>query len=270
MADRRMIHRKVVESDAFYDLSEAAQALYAHLTINADDDGFCNGAKAIVSRIKGGKNALQMLVERRFLLRFEDIYVIKHWRIGNSMKNDRAKPPAYPGIAAVLWVKGNRAYTDHPAEGCRTLLEIKTGVVPAVPDGAVPDPIRNPSGIRSDSQRKGTEQKGIEQNRTEAPMAFGKVWDSYPEIRRGAKGTAMEMFLTVIQTEADQELAVRNLEAWKRSEQWAKEGGRYVPLLSNWLERGHWAVAPDEGAAKNRDLDDEEREAIRRLMAMEL
>jgi hypothetical protein len=265
-----MIHRKVVESDAFYDLSEAAQSLYAHLTINADDDGFCNGAKAIVSRIRGGKNALQMLVERRFLLQFGDIYVIKHWRIGNSMKNDRAKPPAYPGIAAALWVKGNRAYTDHPVDGCRTLLEIKTGVSPTVPDGAVPESAWNPSGIRSDSQRKGTEQKGTEQNRTEAPMAFGRLWDAYPEIRRGAKGAAAETFMTACQSEADQELAVRNLEAWKRSEQWAKDGGRYIPLLSNWLERGHWATAPDEGVAKDRALDDEELEAIRRLMAMEL
>ena len=61
MADRRMIHRKVIESDAFYALPESAQALYTHLCINADDDGFINCAGSIAVRIKAGKAAMQKL-----------------------------------------------------------------------------------------------------------------------------------------------------------------------------------------------------------------
>ena len=39
MADRRMFHRLVIESDKFLDLPIGAQALYFHLGMQADDDG---------------------------------------------------------------------------------------------------------------------------------------------------------------------------------------------------------------------------------------
>lgn len=260
MADRRMIHRKVMESDTFYELPESAQALYAHLTINADDDGFCNCAGSIASRIKGGRAALQRLVEDRYLLRFGNIYVVKHWRIGNSLKNDRAKLPTYPSIAAQIWVKDNRAYTDHPVEGCRTLLEIKTGVRS--------ESDRNPLGIHLESQRNRTEQNRTEQNRTEpAEGAFQRLWEAYPEEKRGSRQAAMEAASLELHGEDDVAVAIKSLDAWKRSEQWTKEGGRFIPYLRNWLERGCWRVSPDEPVKSgDRELDEEEREAIRRLM----
>ena len=157
MADRRMIHRKVIESDAFYALPEPAQALYTHLCINADDDGFVNCAGSIAARIKAGKAALQKLVDNRFVLRFGEVYVIKHWRMGNSLRNDRAKSPAYPGLAARIWLKPNRAYTDHPVEGCQTLLEVKCGIQNGIHTGI-------PNGIQNGSL---TEQNRTERNRTE-------------------------------------------------------------------------------------------------------
>ena len=49
MAERRMFHTTVVESDAFLDLPLQAQALYFHLGMHADDDGHeperCRGQK---------------------------------------------------------------------------------------------------------------------------------------------------------------------------------------------------------------------------------
>ncbi len=39
MAERRMFHTAVVESDAFLDLPVGVQALYFHLCMQADDDG---------------------------------------------------------------------------------------------------------------------------------------------------------------------------------------------------------------------------------------
>lgn len=85
MADRRMLHKKVVESDAFYKLPEGAQSIYMHLCMNADDDGFVNNAESIAVRFKGGKAKLTELVKQRFVLKFGDVYVLKHWRIGNSL-----------------------------------------------------------------------------------------------------------------------------------------------------------------------------------------
>ena len=47
MAERRMFHSAVVESDAFLDMPAGAQALYFHLGMHADDDGFVNGPRQI-------------------------------------------------------------------------------------------------------------------------------------------------------------------------------------------------------------------------------
>lgn len=265
MADRRMIHRKVVESDSFYSLSEGAQAIYMHLTINADEDGFINGAGSIVSRFKNGQAKLKELVERRFLLRFGDIYVIKHWRIGNSLKNDRTKPPTYPGVAAAIWVKQNRAYTDHPVDGCKTLLELKTGIRM--------ESNRNPNGIQMESQKKRTEKKGTEENRTEpkrtAAQDFEQLWMEYPEERRGSIQMAEDVFRMEITSEEDADQAMENLKLWKQSEQWTKDNGQYVPYLDNWLNRGIWRTKPAKMAipyGASRELDAAEIEAIQRML----
>lgn len=269
MADRRMLHKKVVESDPFYGLSEGAQSIYMHLTINADEDGFVNNARSIADRFKAGQKKLLELVSKRFVLKYGDIYVIKHWRIGNSLKNDRTKPPTYPSIAASIWVKPNRAYTDHPVEGCKTLLELKTGIQM--------ESKRNPNGIQMESQQKGTEQNRIEPNlnelnRTEPkrnPEAdFEQLWMEYPEERRGSMQAAYEAFRIDITSEEDADTALANLLLWKQSEQWNKDGGQYVPYLNNWLERGIWRSKPTR-LVKNgpRELDEDDIRAIQRLMA---
>ncbi len=79
MAGRRCLSSKITESDPFYALPESAQALYLHLNMQADDDGFINNAASVSIRFKSGAAALKKLVEKRFVLKFDDVYVIKHW-----------------------------------------------------------------------------------------------------------------------------------------------------------------------------------------------
>lgn len=269
MADRRMIHRKVVESDAFYSLPASAQALYIHLTIAGDEDGFVNCANSIAARFKTGKADLQKLVKARFLLKFDEVYVIKHWRIGNSLKNDRKKPPAYPGLAARIWIKSNRAYTDHPVDGCITLLETKTGICPEPDVKSKPESEWNPNGIQNGFPIRTEPNKNrirTEPNRTPGGD-FQKLLSEYPEARRGSASQAEEMFRVEITSEDEFDQAMENLADWKRSEQWAKEGGRFIPYLSNWLERRIWKTSPTGSEHKERrELDEDEIEAIRRML----
>ncbi len=238
---RRCFSDKVCESDAFYKLPVNAQALYFHLNIFADDDGFINNATVVADRIKGGRAALNKLVECRFLLKFEDVYVVKHWRISNSLKNDRVKPPAYADIAQRLWVKANRAYTEHPEDGCRTLYEIKTGIRL--------ESIWNPFGIHLESQQKRTEENTTEDNRTQPASGsvwerFNELWNLYPELRRGSMAEAKKAFAETIKTHDDMDCACIFLDKWKNSELWFKEDGRFVPNLSNWLLRSLWKSDP--------------------------
>ena len=40
MAEKRMFARSLIDSDAFLEMPLSAQALYFHLNMRADDDGF--------------------------------------------------------------------------------------------------------------------------------------------------------------------------------------------------------------------------------------
>lgn len=257
MAERRCFHRRVVESDGFLRLSPGAQSLYLHLNMAADDDGFVIGAMGVIGRGKTGRKNLQTLVERGFVMAFGEVYVIRHWRVSNSLKNDRTKPPAYPTIAAKIWVKPNREYTEQPEPGCRTLYEIKTGVTMALESSW------NPNGIPT--EEKGTEGNGREPNRREDGW-FDRLWAAYPEVRRGSWSAAREAARGIV-SEKDREKAMESLEAWKKSDQWCKAGGQYIPFLTNWLRKGLWQQIPEAiPRSEPRSLDQDEVAAIRRLM----
>lgn len=112
MAEKRMFTNKIVESDAFLDMPLSAQALYVHLNMNADDDGFVNNPKMITRLIGAKMDDLQILIDKAFILTFPSgVAVIKGWLMNNIIKADRKKPTAYQEELALLDVKDNRSYT---------------------------------------------------------------------------------------------------------------------------------------------------------------
>ena len=112
MAEKRMFSKKIVESDAFLDMPLSSQALYFHLCMGADDDGFLNAPKRIMRMLGCTKGDLEILARNRFILFFDSgIVVIKHWRINNNIRNDRYKPTQYIEEMSQLTVKENNAYT---------------------------------------------------------------------------------------------------------------------------------------------------------------
>ena len=125
MADRRMFHRLVVESDKFLDLPIGAQALYFHLGMQADDDGFVNGPRLITRQLRRPYKDLQALIDSGFLLDFDGIVVITHWRMANYWKTDRLQLPRYTDIAKKLYINNLREYTVQRTPGCKNLLQIK-------------------------------------------------------------------------------------------------------------------------------------------------
>ena len=112
MAERRMFAKTIVDSDAFLDMPLSAQALYFHLSMRADDDGFVNNPKKIQRMIGASDDDCKLLVMKRFILTFESgVIVIKHWRIHNYIQKDRYKETAYKEEKERLEIKENNAYT---------------------------------------------------------------------------------------------------------------------------------------------------------------
>ncbi|BCA86672.1 hypothetical protein EsVE80_21950 [Enterococcus saigonensis] len=112
MAERRMFAKTIIDSDAFLDMPLSSQALYFHLSMRADDEGFINNPKKIQRMIGSSDDDLRILMAKNFILAFESgVIVIKHWKIHNYIRNDRFKPTMYQDEKALLSEKDNKSYS---------------------------------------------------------------------------------------------------------------------------------------------------------------
>lgn len=112
MAQRRMFSKSITESDAFIDMPLTTQALYFHLGMVADDEGFVDKPKAIMRLIGANQNDLDILIAKKFLLRFETgIVVIKHWKINNYLQVDRIAETNYKEERSELLLQDNGSYS---------------------------------------------------------------------------------------------------------------------------------------------------------------
>ena len=115
MAERRMLTRKVTDDDNFMALSSSAQALYLHLNMAADDDGFNNQVSVCMFKAHASIDDLKALLEKRYLYQFDNgVIVVKHWRMANALRKDRYTPTAFKEELAKLGIKENGSYTWQP------------------------------------------------------------------------------------------------------------------------------------------------------------
>jgi hypothetical protein len=105
-----MFSKDITENDAFLDMPLSTQALYFHLGMQADDDGFVSPNR-ILRMLGCQADDLKILVAKKFVLQFDDgVVVIKHWKMNNYLRIDRYKPTAHKDKMALLTVKENGGY----------------------------------------------------------------------------------------------------------------------------------------------------------------
>lgn len=111
MAERRMFAKTIIDSDNFLDMPLSTQALYFHLSMRADDDGFINNPKKIQRMIGCGDDDLKLLIAKSFIIPFESgIVVIKHWKIHNYIQKDRYRETVYLDEKSRLETSVNKTY----------------------------------------------------------------------------------------------------------------------------------------------------------------
>ena len=111
MAEKRMFAKSVTECDKFYELPLSSQALYMHLSMNADDDGMLGSVKMIQRMTGANDNDLDLLVMRGYLIRFDSgVYAITHWNVNNTLKKDRYKESVYKNELATLGRNPDKTY----------------------------------------------------------------------------------------------------------------------------------------------------------------
>ena len=124
MADKRMFSSKIIDSDAFIEMSPMARLLYFNLSLHADDDGFTNSVRREMKIVGASDSDLDELISKRFVIRFDSgVVAIKHWRINNTIRSDRYKATTYTDEKSLLAIEPNGAYTrksDNLSDGIPT------------------------------------------------------------------------------------------------------------------------------------------------------
>ncbi|WP_349582130.1 conserved phage C-terminal domain-containing protein [Leuconostoc citreum] len=130
MAQRRMFSKKVTDTDTFLDMPLSTQALYFHLNMHADDDGFIDNTKTIQRMIGSSDDDRKLLVAKQFLLPFENgLVVIKDWRVHNYIQGDRYHKTQYINEKSQLVVEENNMYTKRVQDVSNMDTQVRLGKV---------------------------------------------------------------------------------------------------------------------------------------------
>ena len=298
MAERRMFTQKIIDSDAFLDMPLSTQALYFHLNMRADDDGFINNPKRIQRTIGASEDDLELLLAKRFVIGFQSgVLVIKHWRMHNTLRKDRYNPTQYQEELAMLDIKDNNAYTERlpkiPAVPALPETAPETVATTWQPHGNQLEPQYSIGKVSIDKYREG---KGntYDSDESEPPAPekqsvscqqivdmYNSICKSFPSVRSLSesrkkaikarlKTYTIEDFKTVFENaEASSFLKGRNERNWSANFDWMISDKNMAKILE-----GNYADKPKRFGRKenvpdwmeNRDLDDDELHAIRQMM----
>jgi len=111
MAQRRMIHQKIVDTDKFMDLPQESQLLYFHLNLKADDEGFVSGSKKMLKMLDMKKQHLNALADSGFIFMFDSgICLIRHWHLHNYIRRDRRTDTIFHEEKALVHLDEHKVY----------------------------------------------------------------------------------------------------------------------------------------------------------------
>jgi len=182
-----MFSMKIIDSDAFLDMPLSTQALYFHLSMRADDDGFLNNAKKIMRNISATQNDYDLLLMKRFIISFPDgICVIKHWRINNYLRKDRYTETLYSEELAMLDVKDNGSYYLKEESGAPDCNHDDTSLIPTGNQGI---PVGSIDKNRVDKSREEKNSNTVSNDtvRSTDVQRVIDAWNSLPGLSRITK-----------------------------------------------------------------------------------
>ena len=111
MANRRMFSKDVVETDKFLNMPLTSQALYFHLGMEADDDGFIASPKKVQRAVGCTEGDLKHLASCGYIIPFENgVIVIADWSVNNWIRPDRKRDTRFPELLRILNINNGVYY----------------------------------------------------------------------------------------------------------------------------------------------------------------
>lgn len=244
MAERRMFAKTIIDSDAFLDMPLSTQALYFHLGMRADDDGFVNSPKKIMRTVACSEDDMKLLIAKKFIIPFESgIVVIKHWRIHNYIQKDRYHETNYTEEKAMLTTKENGAYTLMDTPCIQDVSKVDTEVsIDKVSQGEV-------------SQGKGRA------NISAFKSEFEEIWKLYP--RKHGKEKALEYYIRDRKAGATYEEIGKGVFEYREYVEAENVELQYMKMGSTFFSQKAWQ---DDWSIRSKRKTGSRRELFERLM----
>lgn len=110
MAKRRCISVDVYESEEYFELSDKAKVLYTHFILRSDDEGVIINPKTAMRLCGAGEEILRELIDSGFVLRVEEIYVIRHWYAHNQIQPTKKTNSLYREELSAVIVNDKKIY----------------------------------------------------------------------------------------------------------------------------------------------------------------
>ena len=185
LANKRMFSVDVTETDAFLEMPLTAQALYFHLGMRGDDDGFVSNPRSIV-RVSGcSEGDLVTLAKSGYIITFRSgVIVISDWKVNNNLRNDRYKPTTFQDERSMLSETANKRYILNGGN------QVDTNGIPS-DNQMTPQPNvtqRNPT--QRSSSSKVAAAAGISNSRTDPELA--KIVQQYEQVIGGFPPSALD------------------------------------------------------------------------------
>lgn len=236
----RIIKESICTSDSIDQLGWFEEVLFYRLIVNCDDFGRFDGRTAVI------KNRLFPLKENLTLKNVASA-IDRLARAGLVVPYESGGKPF---LFIPTWnehqsVRAKKSKFPEPEVTCKQ-LQADESRCPRNPIQSESNPIRNPN---PNAHTRGA--------------AFETFWKAYP--RKEGKEKAR---LAFEKADADLETLLSALEQHKKSPQWTKDGGQFIPHPATWLNGKRWEdqVCASGNPDGKRQLDADEIEAIKRMM----
>lgn len=172
MANRRMFSLDVVDTDRFLDMPVTTQALYFHLGMRADDDGFVSSPKRITKTVGCNEDDFKILLSKGYIILFESgVIVISDWNINNWIRPDRKHNTRFEDEQALLEMKNDiYVFTDEQQPNDNQMTTKRHTEVSIGKDSI--DKVNINTNCASDAAPKAS--------KTEINEFFESIWKLYP------------------------------------------------------------------------------------------
>ncbi len=231
-----MVHTSIWASGQFSRLSRDAGLLYIGIITLGDDDGRLKGSPALIrSQVFPYSDDVKVADVAKWLAEIEREKLVIRYEVEGEAYYFHPKWEDYQNI------REDRRRESHIPAPDFEFAPVSTKRQPSGNQKSGKAPLN----ISKDNKTK----DNINQD-----VAFVGFWDAYP--KKVGKKAAWKAWQRLEGLDAALLSAVMaGLERAKASEQWAKDGGRYVPHAATWLNGERWEDEHKPLVAKNKKYE---------------